>query len=307
MGPNLPAADRPPPLACRRYRGVVETRRLGRTGHQSSVAILGGAMFWDADPDVTWEAMELATTAGVNHLDVAPQYGLAEELMGPFIGAHRDALFVAGKTLRRNAAGVRAQLETTLERLHCDVLDLYQLHAVTDLDELDRRSEAIEVLLEARAEGLVRAVGITGHNMTTPKAQLEAIRRHDLDTVMLPINPRVLGDPQYAADLDALLDEARARDLGVMAIKAVAARPWGDRPPTASTWYEPYGDVSSIQRGIDVALGTPGVTAICTPGEIALLPAVLAAVAAAAPLSEADRRRAIDEVVDEALIFPIPT
>ena len=264
-------------------------------------------MFWDSDPETTWSTMELALSAGINHIDVAPQDGLAEELMGPSIAAHRTELFVAGKTLRHSAAGVRAQLETTLERLRCDVLDLYQLHAVTDLDELDRRGEAIEVLLEARAEGLVRAVGITGHNMTTPQAQLEAIRRHDLDTVMLPVNPRVLADPDYARDLDALLAAAASRDLGVMAIKAVAARPWAGRPPSMSTWYEPHTDPEAIRRGIEVALGTPGVSALCTPGEVSLLPAVLSAIADARPLGEGERRAAIDASRDDALIFPIPS
>ena len=263
-------------------------------------------MFWDADPDTTWATMELALSAGINHIDVAPQYGRAEELMGPSIAAHRDELFVAGKTLRQSGDGVRAQLETTLERLRCDVLDLYQLHAVTDLDELDRRTEAVEVLLKARDEGLVRAVGITGHNMTTPLAQLEAIRRHDLDTVMLPINPRVLADSAYARDLDALLEEATTRDLGIMAIKAVAARPWGERPPTMSTWYEPYTDPGALRRGIEVALGTPGVAALCTPGEVELLPAVLSAIAEARPQSESERRAANAVCRDEALIFPIP-
>lgn len=263
-------------------------------------------MFWDSDPDTTWATMELALSAGVNHIDVAPQYGRAEELLGPSIAANREELVVAGKTLRHSRDGVRAQLETTLERLRCDVLDLYQLHAVTDLDELDRRGESVEVLLEARDEGLVRAIGITGHNMTTPVAQLEAIRRHDLDTVMLPINPRVLADATYARDLDALLEEATERDLGIMAIKAVAARPWGERPPTMSTWYEPYTDPGSIRRGIEVTLGTRGVAALCTPGEVSLLPSVLSAIADARPLEEVERRAAIEASRGEALIFPIP-
>ena len=192
-------------------------------------------MFWDADPDTTWATMELALSAGINHIDVAPQYGRAEELMGPSIAAHRDELFVAGKTLRQSGDGVRAQLETTLERLRCDVLDLYQLHAVTDLDELDRRTEAVEVLLKARDEGLVRAVGITGHNMTTPLAQLEAIRRHDLDTVMLPINPRVLADSgsrHHGHQGRGCTTVGRAATHDVDVVRAVH-RPWsvasGDR------------------------------------------------------------------------------
>ncbi len=94
--------------------------------------------------------------------------------------------------------------------------------------------------MAARDEGLCRFVGITGHNLTTPAAQLEALRRYDLDTVMFPVNPRLWADPAYRHDAEALLAEAEARDVGVMAIKAVAARPWGERPHTATTWYEAY-------------------------------------------------------------------
>jgi aryl-alcohol dehydrogenase-like predicted oxidoreductase len=118
----------------------METRRLGRTGHDSSVAILGGAAFWGSTPEETGESFHAALDAGVNHLDVAPQYGRAQELLGPFIPAVRDRVFVGCKTLRHNRDGVRAQLEESLQLLHCDSFDLYQLHAVTDLDELDARA-----------------------------------------------------------------------------------------------------------------------------------------------------------------------
>ena len=145
----------------------------------------------------------------------------------------RDRLFVACKTMRHDPDGVRAQLEESLTLLRCDSFDLYQMHAVTDLDELDARGRAVTAIIAARDEGLCRFVGITGHNLTTPAAQLEALRRYDLDTVMFPVNPRLWADPAYRHDAEALLAEAEARDVGVMAIKAVAARPWGERPHTA--------------------------------------------------------------------------
>ena len=128
---------------------------------------------------------------------------------------------------------MRAQLEESLSLLHCESFDLYQMHAVTDLDELDARAGALDAIMAARDEGLCRFVGITGHNLTTPAAQLEALRRYDLDTVMFPVNPRLWADAAYRHDAEALLAEAEERDVGVMAIKAVAARPWGERPHTA--------------------------------------------------------------------------
>src|ERR1700728_3820633 len=232
----------------------MEMRRLGRTEHLSSVAILGGAAFWETTPELAETAFQQALTAGVNHLDIAPQYGLAQELIGPLVPAVRDRLFVGCKTMRANPEGVRQQLEESLGLLGCDSFDLYQLHAVTDLAELDRRAEAAETILRAKEEGLCRFVGITGHNVETPAAQLVALERYDLDTVMFPVNPRLWADAQYRHDAEALLEEAARRDVGVMAIKAGAARPWGDRAHTSTTWYEPYTDSAPLRRGIEFAL-----------------------------------------------------
>jgi len=284
----------------------MEQRRLGRTGHRSSVAILGGAAFWDSDPETTEQAFELALAAGVNHLDVAPQYGRAQELLGPLIPPVRDRLFVACKTLRHHPDGVRAQLEESLRLLHCDHVDLYQLHAVTDLDELEARAGAIDAIVTARDEGLCRWVGITGHELGAPAAHLEALRRYDLDTVMFPVNPQLWSDPSYRTDAEALVGHASEHDVGVMAIKAAAARPWGDRAHTASTWYEPYATRDEVTRGVRFALSIPGVTAICTPGDTAVLPLALAAAEEYVPMSEAERDAAMAAVSDEPSIFPMP-
>ncbi len=282
------------------------TRRLGRTGHESSVAVLGGAAFWGTDPDVTASAFAAALDAGVNHLDVAPRYGRAQELLGPLVGPVRDRLFVACKTMRHDPDGVRAQLEESLTLLRCEAFDLYQMHAVTDLDELDARGRAVAAILTARDEGLCRFVGITGHNLTTPAAQLEALRRYDLDTVMFPVNPRLWADPAYRHDAEALLAEAEGRDVGVMAIKAVAARPWGERPHTASTWYEAYTGAEEIARGVRFVLSVPGVHALCTPSDAALTLATIEAAARFEPMDDAERAQAMRATATEDHIFPMP-
>ncbi len=282
----------------------MQHRRLGRTDHRSSLAVLGGAAFWGCSPDEAEAGFTAALDAGVNHLDIAPSYGRAELVVGPLVPAVRDRLFVAGKTQRRNAEGVRAQLEETLRRLGTDHLDLYQLHAVTDVATLDERAAAAETILAARDEGLVRFVGVTGHDLGTPAAQLEAVRRYDLDTVMLPVFPRVWAEPGYRADAEALLAEAAARDLGVMAIKAVARRPWGDRPPTHDAWYEPHTDPAAVTAGVRFTLSTPGVHAFCTPGDLRVLPLALAAAEAFTPMTDAERDEAVANADDE-LIFPL--
>jgi len=283
------------------------TRRLGRTGHHSSVAVLGGAAFWDADPDTTAAAFAAALDAGVNHLDVAPRYGRAQEVLGPLVGPARHGLFVACKTLRHDPAGVRAQLEESLALLRCEHFDLYQLHAVTDLAELDARAGALSAILAARDEGLCRFVGVTGHNLTTPVAQLEALRRYDLDTVMFPVNPRLWADDAYRRDAEALIAEAGDRDVGVMAIKAGAARPWGQRPHTAGTWYDPYTSDADIARGVRFVLSVPGVHALCTPSDPALTASAIAAAARFEPMTGDEQALAMSATAAEEHIFPMPT
>lgn len=281
------------------------TRRLGRTDHESTIAILGAAAFARSTREEAADGFERALAAGVNHLDIAPSYGAAEDLVGPLVPAVRSRLFVGCKTHRSNADGVRAQLEQSLEKLGCDSFDLYQLHGVTDLNELERRTNAAHAILRARDEGLTRFVGITGHNLGTPRAQAEAVRRFDLDTVMFPVYPRVWADPEYRRDAEALLALCAERDLGVMAIKAAAARPWqSDSDRHSTTWYEPYTDAHSVARGVRFALSVEGVHAFCTPGDVRLLSTALAAAAAFEPLADLDA--AMSDVASEEIIFPIP-
>jgi aryl-alcohol dehydrogenase-like predicted oxidoreductase len=298
----------------------METRRLGRTGHDSSVAILGGAAFWMATPEQGKEGLDYAMSRGVNHLDIAPQYGNAQAAVGPAIPAVRDQLFVGAKTLRSNPDGVVAQFDESRQLLGCEVLDLYQAHAVTTLDELDERSPAIEQILKLRDAGTCRFAGITGHDLSVPRTHLEALRRFDLDTVMFPIYPRLWADPVYREAAEELLTVCRERDLGVMIIKATARRPWADRRPLsdvvagdpataqrwATSWYEPQATDDDLARGIAFALSTPGVTGFCTPGDLGLLPRVLDAADAYAPLTDDERAAAIASMADEQVIFPIP-
>jgi predicted aldo/keto reductase-like oxidoreductase len=197
-----------------------------------------------------------------------------------------------------------------LTLLGCDQFDLYQLHAVTDLDELDARAGAAEAILRARDEGLTRFVGVTGHNLTTPRAQAEAVRRYDLDTVMFPVYPRVWADPDYRRDAEALLELCADRDLGVMAIKAGAARPWTVPPEQrhSTTWYEPQTSADAIDRGVSFALSTPGVHAFCTPGDLDVLRLALDAAASfEQPIDDDARSAAMDESLADDVIFPIPT
>src|SRR5258708_835498 len=126
---------------------MLATRRLGRTGHDSSLAVLGAACFARSGAEETEAVFANALSRGVNHLDIAPRYGNAERLVGPLLPAVRDQLFVGCKTTRRNRDGVRSQLEASLATLGCDRFDLYQLHGVTSLAELETRVDAADTIL----------------------------------------------------------------------------------------------------------------------------------------------------------------
>ena len=282
----------------------MQTRRLGRTGHHSSVAILGGAAFAMDSPEEAEALLLEALDVGVNHLDIAPGYGLAERAVGPHLQAIRQRLFLACKTAETERDWALRRLDRSLERLQVDNLDLYQAHGVTSLEVLDQRDEAFQVILEARDGGLTRFVGVTGHDLGAPAAHLEAIRRYDLDTVMFPVYPAVLADDAYRSDVDALLAECAERDVGVMAIKSVAWRPWGDRTPDARSWYEPHRTTARIEQGVRFALSTPGVHAFCTPSDPATARLAISAASRFEPFTPEERTDAIVNA-DLETIFPL--
>lgn len=276
----------------------MEKRRLGRTNHMSTVVIFGGAAFWEitqADANAT---LDLALKAGINHIDVAPQYGQAEERMGPWLENHRDKFFLGCKTLERTRKESWDELHRSLEKLHTDTIDLYQLHAVGTFEELETAlapDGAIHTLLEAREKGLTRYIGITGHGLPVPAIQAAAIERYDLDTVMFPINPVLYANPDYRRDAENLLDLCAKRDVGVMIIKSVAKGPWGDRAKTYNTWYEPYDIQQKIEETVHFALSQQPVTGIPAAGDIRLLPMIIEAAERFQPMSQAEQDALINQ------------
>ena len=253
-------------------------RRFGRTGHDSTLAIYGTAALFEGTPEMAEKAMEYILDAGVNHIDIAPGYGKAEDLMGPWIEKMRDQFFLGCKTQLRTKSEAASELRRSLEKLKTDKFDLHQLHAVTSFEELDQVTGpdgALEAILEAKDEGLTEYVGITGHGNQVPAVFLEALRRYDFDSVLFPINFTQFANPEYRAKTLELLDICQKKDVGVMVIKAVAARPWGDREHKYNCWYEPFDTPDMIQKGVDFALSQAGVTGLCTTGDIDILPMFL--------------------------------
>ena len=207
----------------------MQQRRLGRLGHQSSVLIYGAAALAEVDQDTADASVQLALDAGINHFDVAASYGDAELRLGPWMRRIRDRIFLATKTGLRDRDAAWAQINHSLERLQTDHVDLIQVHAVGDLEELDlvtRPGGSLEAVVRARDEGLAGAIGITGHGHQAPATHLEALGRFPFDTVLTPLNYVLSQDPAYLADYQALVAEVQAQDVGLMIIKVASRRNW---------------------------------------------------------------------------------
>ncbi len=275
----------------------METRRLGRLEHRSSVLIYGAAALGEVPQDVAEASLDQALDGGINHFDVAASYGEAELRMGPWVARVRDRIFLASKTGDRSAAEARHSIEASLTRLQTSSLDLLQLHAIGDLEQLDLATGnggALEAAIQAQAEGLIGAVGITGHGHQAPATHLEALRRYPFATVMTPLNASLWQDCDYRRSYEALVEQVRSQDAGLLTIKAVARRNWpgvtAGQPvgkQAHDTWYEPLTDQRAISAATAWVLDHDELTAMTTPGDVRLLGMLLAAERDRMPLDQA--------------------
>jgi aryl-alcohol dehydrogenase-like predicted oxidoreductase len=259
----------------------VEYRRLGRLGHESSVLIYGAAALGEVDQDTADRSVQEALDAGVNHFDVAASYGDAELRLGPWMPRIRGDIFLATKTGDRDRDSAWASINRSLERLQTDHVDLLQLHSIGDLDELDKalgKGGAIEAAVRARDEGLVGDVGITGHGDEAAATHLEGLRRFPFATVLTPLNPVLWRDPAFRSNYEALVDEVRRQDAGLMTIKTASRRNWPEgSQQTYSTWYEPFTDAERIRATVSWVLSHDEITGLATSGDVRLLQHIVAA------------------------------
>ena len=254
----------------------MEQRRLGRLGHMSSVLIYGGAALSEVSQEVADRSIQLALQSGINHFDTAADYGDSELRLGRWMPTIRDRIFLATKTGDPTATEAYDSIRRSMERLQVTRVDLVQLHSVGAFDDLDRRTAsrgALEGAIRAREEGLVAAIGITGHGMRAPAVHLEALRRFPFDTVLTPYSYRLTRHPQFLSDFEALVEEIRAQDVGLMVIKAVARNLWkAGEDRRFATWYEPLDEPSTIDAAMAFALRRQEVTGVCTAGDVRLVP-----------------------------------
>jgi aryl-alcohol dehydrogenase-like predicted oxidoreductase len=257
----------------------MEQRRLGRLGHESSVLIYGGAALSDMTQEVAEASIDEALAAGINHFDTAAGYGDSELRFGAIMHRIRDRIFLATKTGERDREAAWRQINNSLERLQTDHVDLLQLHAIGDRAELDAATGAdgaLHAAIRAQEEGLVGAVGITGHGQEAPATHLEALKRYPFATVLTPLNPVLARDPEYLNAYEALVDEIEYQDAGLMIIKTIAKQNWPDpEVKTYTTWYEPFDQQHQITAAVAWVLDHREVTGLATPGDVRLLSLVI--------------------------------
>ena len=269
----------------------MEKRVLGRTGHESTVVTFGAFGVGYVGQEEADEAIRLVLDHGVNHVDIAPSYGESMERMAPWMPEIRNKVFLGSKTRFRSRDEAWRDVESIMKRMNVEDFDLFQLHSVVDLAELDKataKGGALETLVEMREQGLTKWLGITGHGPYVPSTILESLKRFDFDAIMFPLNPAMARNPDYRRDSEALLEEANSRNVGIQTIKMIARGGWNGGERDCHTWYDPHREQADIDESLWWVLSQPMHTAPSC-GEISLLPKVLDAAERFRALSAAEQ------------------
>jgi len=256
---------------------VIPKSEFGRTGHRSSRVIFGAAALSSVTQKVADETLDLLLRHGVNHIDVAASYGDAELRVAPWLAREPDHFFLATKTGKRDEKGARDELHRSLDRLKVDHVDLWQLHSLADPIEWDvalSPGGALDAALAARAEGLIKWIGVTGHGSQIAATHRRSLDRFDFDSVLLPYNYVTMQSAYYRENFDALVETCTERNTAVQTIKSIALRPWMGRDHTRTTWYQPLESPDDIDLAVWWAMGRKGIF-VNSVGDVDLLPLVL--------------------------------
>ncbi len=256
---------------------MIAKQLFGRTGHQSTRTVFGAAGLSKVSQEEADQALEILLRYGVNHIDVAAGYGDAELRIAPWLREHPGRFFLATKTGGRTYDAAKRDIHRSLERMGVERFDLIQLHSLADPIEWDTALSpkgALEACIEARDQGLVRFIGITGHGTQIAATHLRSLERFDFDSVLLPYSYIMMQDPHYAAAFERVAGVCAERNVAVLTIKSIARRPWWGRERTRATWYEPFDEQTDIDAAVHWVLARPGIF-LATVGDIRLLPKVL--------------------------------
>ena len=259
---------------------MIETAPFGATGHDSSRVIFGAAALASVSKGDADRTLDVLLEHGINHIDVAASYGDAELRVASWLSRHPGTFFLATKTGERTYRGAREEIRRSLDRLGVDRVDSIQLHNLVDVIEWDTALSpggALEAAIEAREEGLVRFIGVTGHGLSVPEMHRRSLERFAFDSVLAPYNYVQMRDDRYAETFEALAKVCAERDVALQTIKSLARRRWDGREATSATWYEPLREQSDIDLAAHWVLGRPEAF-LLTSGDVEILPRLLDAV-----------------------------
>jgi aryl-alcohol dehydrogenase-like predicted oxidoreductase len=285
-------------------RGKIEKRALGKTGEMLSMIGFGGIVVMDATTRQAASRVKEAIDYGINYFDVAPSYGNAEEMLGPALEPYRKDVFLACKTGERNKEGSRKELEQSLKYLRTDHLDLYQLHAVTTLEDVDTifgKDGAMETFVEARDEGKVKYLGFSAHSV---EAAMALMSGYDFDTILFPFNFATWYHGNFGPQV---MEEASKRGMGILALKAMAWRPWEENEERTSekTWYKPLTDKEEARKGLRFTLSHP-VTAAIPPGDEDLFSMALGLATEFKPMDKQEIEAIKEKAMQTTPLFQYP-
>lgn len=246
----------------------VPQRTLGRSGIKLSIIGFGGIMLNNENPGDCANIISRAYEAGINYYDVAPSYGNAEELMGPGLEPYRKECFLSCKSTQREKGGVEKEMKESFKKLRTDYFDLYQLHALTKIEDVERSfapGGAMEAVIQAKKDGRIRLVGFSAH---TEEAALLALDKYDFDTVMFPINFACWHSGNFGP---RVYEKAVERNLGIMVLKSLAERglKQGERRFFDNVWYKPILDDNLFDQALNFSLSKK-VTSVIPPGNMSL-------------------------------------
>ncbi len=255
---------------------MIPTEPFGSTGHQSTRVIFGAAALGGMSPERAAATLALVDEAGINHIDTAASYGASEDRLQPFLAEHRERFFLATKTGERDGSAARAELDRSFERMGVDHVDLIQLHNLVEPDEWDAAfapGGAVAALAQARDEGLVDHIGVTGHGLRIAAMHLNSLERFDFASVLFPYNYSLLALPDYRRDVERLREVCVERGVAMQTIKSVAKGRWPSSEMRRFSWYEPIDDDGAIGRAVRHVLGDDALF-LNTTSDARLLPAI---------------------------------
>ncbi len=240
---------------------MIPTSPFGSTGHNSRRVIFGAAALGAMKQDNADRLLDMLLEYGVNHIDTAAAYGDSELRIGPWMREHRKSFFLATKTGDRTRDAARDSLHRSLDRLRTDHVDLIQLHNLAEEEDWQKAmgsGGALEAMVEARSQGLVRFIGVTGHGSRIAATHRRSLERYAFDSVLFPYNFTMMSIVQYAADTEALIKMCDERGVAVQTIKSAARRRWQNGEARKLSWYEPLRDRDALRRAVHFTLSRPG-------------------------------------------------